>query len=458
MLLNNVAPLTTRNANEHIAYLLDDLPVLGLSKGPVTVSEFTSHVVALAESLPQHKTVINLCGNRYLLLLAFCAAIIRGQTNLLPPNHKPETQKRLQQHYPDSYIIHDGADVIENLPSVDLSHLELKPNKPESIEVAKIPLSHLAAISFTSGSTGDSKPNNKTWLTIVESTRINHRYMLPDNKETLYQLATVPAQHMWGLETSILLPLFANVCLSDAKPLFPLDIQESLAKLPGPRMIVSTPVHLRAMNASGIDFKNIVLLLCATSPLSQQLAQASETTFSSELREVYGCSEVGSMAVRQTARSDIWQLFEGIEYCTKDGITNASAEHLPEVIELQDNIELLENGQFRLAGRSSDMVNIAGKRGSLHDINQVLLSCEGLIDGQIFMPDTSDKQHITRLAAVVVLSDNYSLEQLRNYLQSHIDSAFVPRPIKVVNALPRSENGKLPHSQLLSFYRSLIIT
>lgn len=38
---------------------------------------------------------------------------------------------------------------------------------------------------------------------------------------------------------------------------------------------------------------------------------------------------------------------------------------------------------------------------------------------------------------------------------AHLDAVFIPRPLLLVDALPREDNGKLPRSKLLAFYRQL---
>lgn len=449
----NTYPLVTRDLNSPIAYLTKPINNFGLSAGPVETQTFLSHVNAVASQLADGKHAINLCENRYLFLVGFCAAILRGHTNLLPPNKNIATQQQISQAYSDCYIIHDGGDVAPTITSVDVSKLEFsKPLSPES-SVPQIADQHLACVSFTSGSTGRSKPNLKYWRTLYSSTEINYRYMIPDADTTLFQLATMPAQHMWGLETSVLMPLFKRVCMSDAKPLFPHDILETLQRLPEPRLLVSTPVHLRALATNNSEQLSVFATLCATSPLTAELAQQVEQQFSSQLREVYGCSEVGSMAVRQTAREQSWLRFDGIVFDNDGSNTVASAAHLPEPTVLQDRIEAIDEQRFMLAGRTSDLVKIAGKRGSLFEINQVLLRFEGLGDGVVINPDSDNA--VARLSAIVVLKEGFEKSTLIRFLREHLDSAFIPRPIYVVESLNREANGKLLKATVTELLESL---
>jgi acyl-coenzyme A synthetase/AMP-(fatty) acid ligase len=445
-------PLLERESEGWFAHINTPLAALGNQTTPLQVRDFIGQVLRLSERLPAAGFVINLCDNRYLFTLGFCAALLRGQTTLLPQNRAPATQARLREQYPHSYVLHDGMEnLLDACPQFNLNQTDWR--GAPCAEIPLIPADQLATIAFTSGSTGQPKANLKPWHTLVTSSRMNASEMLADapRHSPLFALATVPAQHMWGLETSLLLPLFANLCISDARPLFALDVATALQQLPAPRLLISTPVHLRALVASGVAMPPVARLLCATAPLSAELAQTTETCFNGQLIEVYGCSEVGSMARRRTAQSDLWQLFAGLEFAKDLSVVRGA--HLPQEQPLQDQIETTDGRQFRLLGRNDDMIDIAGKRGSLVEMNKLLLATPGVLDGVVFMPDPG-KQAVTRPVALVV-GNNITQPQLSARFAAHLDPVFMPRPLLLVDALPREDNGKLPRSKLLAFYRQL---
>jgi acyl-coenzyme A synthetase/AMP-(fatty) acid ligase len=471
---HNCYPLVDRSLDSYIAIILSLYSPLKLNT-KVNISQFLGHVYAVAELLPPHKYAINLCENRYLFMVSFCALLIKNQINLLPPNKKLMTQQWLIEKYKDVYVLDDsklGESI--NFTSVSESEASGKESKQFVVNILKadfvnaekiknipnIPLNQLAAIAFTSGSTGESKPNEKTWQTIVESSQNNALNMLGNRNELMYQLATVPPQHMWGLETSVLLPLFTSICVADVKPLFPQDIYDALYALPSPRMLVSSPIHLRAIMKLNILSPyeapiKVALTLCATSPLSKDLAKDIEILFSSTLREIYGCSEIGSMAVRETSKEDVWQLFEGVDFSyQKNNMIMARTQYLPQKIEIFDDVKLIDENHFILKGRSSDMIDVAGKRGSLQEINNVLLGFPELVDGVIFIPKNNSK--VERLVALVVLPDSIEVAILKNYLKKYLDDAFVPRVILKTNSLPRQENGKLPLAEIKNIYKDLL--
>lgn len=445
-------PLLERRLEDDLAHIGHPLPPLGKFTGRITVGEFVGQVMHLAAQLPEAGCVINLCDNRYLFTLGFCAALVRGQTNLLPQNRAPATQVLLRERYPQSYLLHDGLEnLLETCPQLDLNLLDLRASP--AAEIPTIPADHLAAIAFTSGSTGHPKANPKPWHTFVTSSQMNAREMLGDDyRERLrFALATAPAQHMWGLETSLLLPLFARLCISDARPLFPLDVATALQQLPEPRLLISTPVHLRALVASSVTMPPVAHLLCATAPLSAELANATEACFQGGLVEIYGCSEVGSMARRRTAQADEWQLFEGVEF-TED-LSLIRGDHLPQAQPVQDRIETKDGRVFRLLGRGDDIIEIAGKRGSLQEMNKLLLATPGVVDGVVFMPEGGTQAVIRPVALVVATTA--TKQDVSARFAAHLDPVFMPRPLLLVDALPREDNGKLPRAKLLAFYRQL---
>ena len=76
------------------------------------------------------------------------------------------------------------------------------------------------------------------------------------------------------------------------------------------------------------------------------------------------------------------------------------------------------------------------------------------VDAAFFLPDeaeSSDGTGITRLTAFVV-APGLSVRELNAALRSRIDTIFMPRPLILLDALPRNSTGKLPRSSLQSLY------
>jgi acyl-coenzyme A synthetase/AMP-(fatty) acid ligase len=114
---------------------------------------------------------------------------------------------------------------------------------------------------------------------------------------------------------------------------------------------------------------------------------------------------------------------------------------------LQDVLET-EGQHFVVRGRNADMIEVAGKRASLADLTRRLLAIEGVQDAAVLQPDATEVGTIARVAALVV-APNLNTREILQRLATAIDPAFMPRPLLIVDRLPRNEVGKLPRTKLL---------
>lgn len=416
---------------------------------PVTVRAYLAAVRDLAHRLPDGAYLLNLCSDRLGFAVGLGAALLRRQISLHPPNDTPATLRQLEESYPglicltDAGASYPGMTCIEALPPDGLDSLT---GSPDDDDLA-FPADQVAAIAFTSGSTGRPMPQVKSWGTLVRSVHGAGTALEIAKLGPAGLVGTVPHQHMYGLESVILLALQHGLVLHGSRPLFPADIAACLADLPGRRILVTTPVHLQALLADGTDLPPLDFILCATAPLAPQLAIDAEAKLGAPLHEIYGCSETGQVAVRRTSATAEWLCIDGIRLRQDEQGTWASGDFLDGETLLADVIELKSDTRFILHGRSADQVNIAGKRSSLAFLNHHLNSIDGVKDGVFFMPREGESR-TTRLAALVV-APGLSAETLLAHLRERIDPIFLPRPLRFVDALPRNPTGKLPREALL---------
>jgi acyl-coenzyme A synthetase/AMP-(fatty) acid ligase len=210
---------------------------------------------------------------------------------------------------------------------------------------------------------------------------------------------------------------------------------------------VSTPFHLRLLLDSGAKVPEIDLVVSATAPMSSALAREVEERFGASLFEIFGSTDTGQVASRRPSMSAEWQLFTGVQLSPEKDRTWASGGHVGARVVLNDVIEMTGDDRFLLLGRSSDLVNIAGKRSSIAFLTHQLTTIPGVLDGVYFMPDEEATSAVTRLAAVVVAPELTAAE-LTKALRARVDPAFLPRPLVFVDALPRNATGKMPREAL----------
>ena len=434
-------PLVSHTAPESI--------VAWRADGAVALHQFLSEVRQLAALFPIGSHLLNMCGDRYRFSVGLAAAIVAGKVSLLPSTHTPETVRQIKFFAPDVFCLTDSDQCTVDLPQLRYPVMQGSPTDISAIP--QIDIKQRIAVVFTSGSTGTPQPHPKTWGALVSSVQAEAtRLGLQDAHYTL--IGTVPPQHMYGFESTVLMAWHSGNALSHTQPFYPADICQTLVDVPTPRALISSPVHLRALLDSGLPLPELALVLSATAPLSPQLARDIEAASHAPLMEIYGSTETGLIATRRPTESTQWHLLPGIKLRKEGERVRALGGHIETELAMNDKIEPISEEFFLLHGRLADMINIAGKRQSLAGLDHLLNSIPGVADGAFYMPDEISPDHTTRLAACVV-APGMDAAQLLAALREQLDPVFLPRPLLFFDALPRNSTGKLPRAALQALFQ-----
>jgi acyl-coenzyme A synthetase/AMP-(fatty) acid ligase len=432
----------------------DDLeaPLAWRRGRPLSRRQYLADVQALAARLPETGPMLNLTGDRYRFAVGLGAAMLRGQSNLMPPNHTGDTIDRLRQLFPSLYGLVDAR-------AADHAALPLlrHPDTPAAVgngqHVPWIAEDALAAQVLTSGSTGAPVPHAKRWGLLARNTEAGVRRLAEQfgrgTLDGVTLVATVPAQHMYGFESTVLVALLGGAAFDADRPFYPADIAAALGRAPRPRMLVTTPFHLRTLLDAGVALPPLDLILCATAPLSPQLATQAEGRLDAPLLEIYGCTEAGQVATRRTTAGAEWHTYDGLVVRGDGAESVVEGGHVPQPTLLADVLEVVDAQHFRLLGRSNDLINIAGKRSSLSHLNYHLNAIGGVDDGAFWSPADDDVTGGPARLVAFVVAPNLPVADLQRTivagLRERVDAAFLPRRVGGVAALPREAGtGKLP--------------
>jgi acyl-coenzyme A synthetase/AMP-(fatty) acid ligase len=402
---------------------------------------------AITALLPPGRHVMNLCEQRECFVLAFAACVMAGRTQLMPAARGEAALAELRAEYPDCTQI--GDEEVRQWRSG---------TTPGGAVPALVPDDeHLVMIGFTSGSTGKSQPHAKRWRALANSARLNSDAIRAalglQEAAPISVVGTVPAHHMYGIELTVLLPLFAGMSVHADRPLFPADVAAALAQPARPRLLVSTPLHLRALAESRLTFPEIDLIVSATAPLDPALARQVEEQLRAPLLEMFGSTETCVFGTRRTAQQDVWRLYDGIALEPASASTRVAAAWYERAQQLQDVLELRGERGFVALGRNADLVEVAGKRASLADITRRLCAVPGVVDAVAFQPDGAAAGTANRVAAVVV-SRGVGAREIAAQLATGLDAVFLPRPLVLVEQIPRDAVGKVSRARLLELTRS----
>ncbi|MEJ7686518.1 MAG: AMP-binding protein [Variovorax sp.] len=440
-----------------------DAPLAWRAGVPVSGRQFLADVARFAGVLPDGGPVVNLCGDRYAFAVTLAAALVRGKTSLLPPDARPETMASLSDSGDGIFAVTDAEHI--EAPGMPRVLIEDRTSAP-SADADRVPgiAGGMHAVSLlTSGSTGAPQPHAKSWQTLVGNVATAAARLASllgrRSLDGLTLVATVPVQHSYGLESSVLLAMLGGAAFDGGRPFFPADVAEALASLPRPRALVTTPFHLKNLLLSGIALPPVDLILSATAPLSPQLAAQAEQAMGGALIEIYGSTESGQVATRRPTQSEVWETFGQIrvraEKSAKEGDASGAeqfifeGDFISEPTPLADVLELVDDRRFRLLGRANDLIHVAGRRSSLGYLNHHLNSIAGVEDGAFWLPDDITDGVVRPVAYVVAPAlDAHAIVAA---LRERLEPVFVPRRVVHVAALPRVGTGKLTARALREF-------
>lgn len=418
-------------------YAADDTLLLvdGLT---VTASAFCGAALRLAARLPSGGHAIDRCEDRGRFMLGAAAAACAGCTLVLPPSRGAEAERALLARHPHAVVLADVDD--DGTPTVvpELEDCRGAPAwPPPSIGAA-----HVAAVLFTSGSTGTPTAQPKTWSALVRGAATFAGSFGPVPRDAVI-VGTVAPQHMFGFETTVMAPWQLGVAVDGGRPLFPADLAARVATLAHAGRAVwlmTTPLHLRAFHAGLAAPPPIARVIVSTMPLPAELARAVERDWRVPVDEIYGCTEGGLLATRRPAHDDRFTPAAGLAFAVDAaGRATVTGGQLDAPLTPGDRFTRDDEGRLRLVGRDADVVKVAGKRSTLAALDAALLSIPGVRDGAYLPPGDG----AARLAAIVV-APAHDARSLRAALATRIDRAFLPRPLAFVAALPRDRQGKAP--------------
>ena len=411
--------------------------------------------IALAQRLADGATVCNLCDSRAGFLVAWLAALRRGCTQILPPSSgHAELAGILKLERDPVIVVDDAASAAAWAGEARCLQVGFEaPDLPDSelawLRDSDAPLVRL----YTSGSTGRPRPQQRSLAQLARGAQVLAARLdeaVPGGIASLGQIVcSVPPQHMFGLETSVMLPLLSGIPVRELKPLLPADVHAAFAAATVDGAWVATPLHLRALALSGVTLAHCRLVLASTMPLSASLAAQVEALGTAPVLEIYGSTETGVVALRRTAVEACWLPVGGVRIEPAEQGTRVWGEHFPSPCMLADQIEPDGDGGFVLLARLGDLIKIAGRRASLASLNRVLEDLPGLTHGVFHLPAGSSG---TQRLALIHEGPALNRAAVLQWLRSRMDPLFLPRTIIQVEHLPRSATGKLQRTALDELY------
>ncbi|MFK5951062.1 MAG: AMP-binding protein [Methylococcales bacterium] len=413
----------------------------------ISQTRFYADVQQLSASLcqlKQHKFALYF-EQAYPFCVCLFALLHCGKKVWIAANNKPAIAEQLTLQ--DCILLGDwnGSETVIESNKVDEFKL-----KPLNLNKAELTL-------FTSGSTGQAKEIHKTLQQLQTEIDVLESCWgeLLDNAQVL---ATVSHQHIYGLLFGILWPLAAGRCFYSEMFLSPEPLLKAAENISA--YWVASPAQLKRLDelTSWRQLSRLKALFSSGGVLpiaaTKQIYQNSQH----KVLEIYGSSETGGIAWRQSVDHTLWTTFEGVDISIDQlGNHYLSSTYLvgKKAYKMDDRLKLLKNKQFELLGRLDRIVKIEEKRLSLDELESALKGVEWI--EQCYSLLIAAKRD--KIAVVLVLTPSGEaflqqqgradfIKQVRKQLMSHFETVVLPKKWLFINTLPLTPQCKI-NQQLL---------
>ena len=374
------------------------------------------------------------------LAVALLGAWRAGVSVLLPADLQAQTRQRWDAQV-DLWITQNSE--LEALYAEPLSGAEL------DLDVCQLSL-------CTSGSSGEPKRIDKSLRQMANEVQALEQLWGAELGDACL-IASVAAQHIYGLLFRVLWPLCAGRSFVRQQLAFPEDMQRASRQHASFAWIAS-PALLKRM-ADNLDWpalSQVRRVFSSGGALPAEAAQALQQRLGQWPTEILGSSETGGIAWRQGPT--LWQPFADVQLSqSEDGALRIASAYLPvgHIEHTADAARFETDGRFELLGRLDRIVKLEEKRISLPMLEHALLAHDWVLEARLGVVH----ENRASLGALLVLSDSglFALREhgrraltqaLRQHLSQHCEALALPRRWRLLRQLPLNSQGKLPQAQV----------
>jgi acyl-CoA synthetase (AMP-forming)/AMP-acid ligase II len=320
-------------------------------------------------------------------------------------------------------------------------------------------------IKLTSGSTG--KP--KGIVASEENLFADCRNICLTMEIAPYDInfGAIPLSHSYGF-SNLVTPLItqgtALVISNDYLPQSIIDRcnRHRCTVLPAIPMVFD---HLSGTDRSAGSFTTVRTFISAGAPLAPSTSRRFRGRFGHSIHSFYGCSECGGITYdRQGAaveRGTVGGPMLGVTLSQRGARLviegdSVALGYLSEASDFRahdagrfvadDLVEIRDNGEVALIGRASDLINTAGKKVNPREVEQVILQMEGVRQAKVYGEPAGARGEV--VAAAIVANPDVTREQVRQFCRTRLSTHKVPRIVKLIDAIPVDERGKVKRAAL----------
>ena len=277
-------------------------------------------------------------------------------------------------------------------------------------------------------------------------------------------LGVISMAYSYGFSNLVLPLVLQGIPLFLAPSPLP-EILRGAAKARWDVTLAGVPALWHAWHKAGAILHNVRLAISAGAPLPLALERAVFEQHGIKIHNFYGSTECGGIAydateVPRTDEASVGQPMKNVKVSANtDGVllvrSRAVGEtYWPEpegtlgkgVFQTCDLAEL-KNGEVLLRGRTSDHINVAGRKVSPAIIEQALREHKAVGECLVFGVPSGDAHRIDLIVACVTVEAGSTKDDLKQFLLQKLPSWQVPREWWFVKSLGANGRGKISRAQ-----------
>lgn len=320
-------------------------------------------------------------------------------------------------------------------------------------------------IKLTSGSTGKPKGIVTTEENLLADCQNICKTM--DIRADDLNFGAIPLSHSYGF-SNLVMPLIAQgtpVVISNTYvPQSIIDFcnRYRCTILPGIPMMFD---HLGTTPRGDGGFETVRTFISAGAPLPGATSRHFRERFGKSIHSFYGCSECGGITYdREGAaveRGTVGSAMEGVSISMRFSrvvvqgravalgylSSGGKFEPFPRRRFVTDDLaKTVDGGEIALTGRASDLINTAGKKVNPREVEHIILQMDGVRQAKVYGEPAGARGEV--VAAVVVANPDVTRDQVRAFCREHLSLHKVPRIVKLIDAIPVDDRGKVRRSAL----------
>jgi acyl-CoA synthetase (AMP-forming)/AMP-acid ligase II len=210
--------------------------------------------------------------------------------------------------------------------------------------------------------------------------------------------------------------------------------------------------HLAAAATS--ELASVHTFISAGAPLPPATSLKFQERFGRPIHNFYGCSECGGITYDGRAMRNVTLAAESSRLTIAGG--NVTLGYLHDASNFEpfesgrfvadDLVEIGDDGEVVLTGRASELINTAGKKVNPREVEQIILQIDGVRQAKVYGEPAGARGEV--VAVAVVASADVTREAVREFCRARLAPHKVPRIVKLIDAIPVDERGKVRRSAL----------